>query len=98
MDVKGQQQHRIGRFSPSGNDLTAMYRYQYLEGDGFLSCRSKTITTKAKGEIPSSIKRNTVRTVYQEAYGTAQQVSGERTHEDCYGSSAKYSNYIGFHA
>lgn len=96
MEVKKQPQHWISRFFPSGNDLTAMNRYQYLEGDGFLSCQSKTITIKAKGEISSSIKRNTGRSVYQKAFGPAQQSLENKSMTIALAAQASIQNILGF--
>lgn len=62
----------------------------------FLSCQSKTITIKAKGEIPSSIKRNTVRAVYQAPFCTAQQSLENEHTRIAMAAQASIQNILGF--
>lgn len=62
----------------------------------FLSCQSKMITIKAKGEIPSSIKGNTVRTVYQAPFGTAQRSLENEHKRIAMAAQASIQNILGF--
>ena len=62
----------------------------------FLSRQSKMITIKAKGEIPSSIKRNTVRTVYQAPFGTAQWSLENGHSRIAMAAQARIQNILGF--